>query len=67
MEKAHIVDVEEGNASAPKVLLESTTEIFLSEEHRQYLLRRHGTLDISPIPSMNDADPFNWPMWKVSI
>lgn len=38
----------------------------LSEEHRQYLLARHGTLDLDPIPDMNDADPYNWPQWRVS-
>ncbi|KAJ7935430.1 major facilitator superfamily domain-containing protein [Mycena leptocephala] len=29
----------------------------LSPEHREYILQRHGTLDIEPLPSMNDADP----------
>lgn len=38
----------------------------LSEEHRQYLLARHGFLDLDPIPDMNDADPYNWPHWRVS-
>lgn len=38
----------------------------LSEEHRQYLLARHGTLDLDPIPDMNDADPYNWSTWRVS-
>lgn len=38
----------------------------LPEEHRQYLLARHGTLDLDPIPDMNDADPYNWPKWRVS-
>jgi hypothetical protein len=37
----------------------------LSEEHRQYLLARHGTLDLDPIPDMNDADPYNWSTWRV--
>lgn len=37
----------------------------LSEEHRQYLLARHGTLELDPVPSMHDADPYNWPSWKV--
>lgn len=37
----------------------------LSEEHRQYLLQRHGTLDLQPLPDMNDADPYNWPQRKV--
>ncbi|KAJ5715656.1 uncharacterized protein N7483_012837 [Penicillium malachiteum] len=39
----------------------------LSEEHRQYLLARHGTLDLDPIPDMNDADPYNWPQWKKNL
>jgi hypothetical protein len=39
----------------------------LSEEHRQYLLQRHGTLDLDPMPSMGDADPYNWPTWKVKL
>ncbi|KAF5848551.1 hypothetical protein GGP41_005921 [Bipolaris sorokiniana] len=33
----------------------------LSEEHRQYLLQRHGTLDLDPLPTMGAADPYNWP------
>lgn len=37
----------------------------LSEQHRQYLLQRHGTLELDPMPSMGDADPYNWPTWKV--
>lgn len=37
----------------------------LSEEHKQYLLQRHGTLDLDPIPGFGDADPYNWPSWKV--
>lgn len=38
----------------------------LSPEHREYLLARHGTLDLDPIPSMDPADPLNWPSWKVA-
>ncbi|KAJ5489533.1 hypothetical protein N7539_004423 [Penicillium diatomitis] len=39
----------------------------LTEEHRQYLLARHGTLDLDPIPDMNDADPYNWPTWRKTV
>ncbi len=39
----------------------------LTQEHRDYLLQRHGTLDIDPIPTIGDADPYNWPKWKVCI
>lgn len=37
----------------------------LSKPHRDYLLERHGTLDLDPVPSMDAADPYNWPTWKV--
>ncbi|KAJ5887124.1 hypothetical protein N7504_011171 [Penicillium tannophilum] len=36
----------------------------LSESHKSYLIERHGTLDLDPIPSMDPADPYNWPGWK---
>ncbi|KAJ3546532.1 hypothetical protein NM208_g1953 [Fusarium decemcellulare] len=36
----------------------------LSEEHKQYLLERHGTINLDPVPYMSDADPLNWPKWK---
>lgn len=37
----------------------------LSSEYRQYLINRHGTVELDPMPDMNDADPYNWPKWKV--
>ncbi|KAL1304083.1 hypothetical protein AAFC00_000518 [Neodothiora populina] len=36
----------------------------LPQEHRDYLLARHGTLDLDPVPDMGDQDPYNWPTWK---
>ncbi|KAI8679148.1 MFS domain-containing protein [Fusarium keratoplasticum] len=36
----------------------------LTEEHKHYLVERHGTVELDPIPSMHDADPLNWPKWK---
>lgn len=33
----------------------------LSPTARAYLLARHGTLDLDPMPSPTDADPYNWP------
>ncbi|CAM1505899.1 Fc.00g115360.m01.CDS01 [Cosmosporella sp. VM-42] len=35
-----------------------------SNEHQQYLLERHGTTDLDPMPRMSDDDPLNWPKWK---
>ncbi|KAL4891469.1 MFS multidrug transporter [Aspergillus ambiguus] len=36
----------------------------LSDQHRAYLMQRHGTLNLDPIPSMHPGDPLNWPLWK---
>lgn len=38
----------------------------LPKAHRDYLMERHGTLELDPIPGMSPADPYNWPEWKVS-
>jgi hypothetical protein len=47
--------VESGNASG------------ITAEHRDYLIARHGTADLSPLPTMDPADPLNWPAWKVHL
>ncbi|KFY40505.1 hypothetical protein V494_03455 [Pseudogymnoascus sp. VKM F-4513 (FW-928)] len=39
----------------------------LSTSHREYLLQRHGTLELDPIPGMGDADPYNWTSSKKTI
>ncbi|KAF2141050.1 uncharacterized protein K452DRAFT_351714 [Aplosporella prunicola CBS 121167] len=39
----------------------------LTQDHRNYLLQRHGTLALDPIPSDDPADPYNWPEWKKNI
>lgn len=40
-------------------------DLSISAEHREYVLQRHGTLQLDPIPSADPADPLNWPGWKV--
>lgn len=37
----------------------------LSQAHQKYLLERHGTIELDPTPCMDEADPYNWPEWKV--
>lgn len=32
----------------------------ISEEHKQYLITKHGTYHLTPLPSMCDDDPLNW-------
>lgn len=39
----------------------------LSAEHREYLLKRHGTTDLIPLPSMDPSEPLNWSPWKKNI
>ncbi|CZR55677.1 related to synaptic vesicle transporter SVOP and related transporters (major facilitator superfamily) [Phialocephala subalpina] len=36
----------------------------ITAEHRDYLISRHGTADLNPLPTMDPADPLNWPAWK---
>jgi MFS family permease len=58
----HSPDLE--HAATHGTYLDKEEVSHLSEEHRQYLLQRHGTLDLDPLPTMGDADPYNWPTWK---
>jgi MFS family permease len=58
----HKEDLE--HAATHGTYLDKEEASHLSEEHRQYLIQRHGTLDIDPLPTMSDADPYNWPMYK---
>ena len=37
----------------------------LTEEHRQYLIQRHGSFELDPMPDASDADPYNWSASKV--
>ncbi|KAI9757720.1 MAG: hypothetical protein M4579_003345 [Chaenotheca gracillima] len=39
----------------------------LSPEHREYLMKRHGTVNLNPLPSSDPADPYNWPAWKKNV
>lgn len=54
-----------GEKSLDDTHLEDGLAEQLSPEHREYLLARHGTLDLVPLPTMDPADPLNWPSWKV--
>jgi hypothetical protein len=45
--------------------IEDVANATLASEHREYLLQRHKTLTLEPLPSADPADPLNWPSWKV--
>jgi len=61
-EKKQQNDVE--NASLPPFVELNDGVPVLTEEHRDYLIQRHGTVDLDPLPSADPADPYNWPQWK---
>ncbi|EIT80122.1 major facilitator superfamily domain-containing protein [Aspergillus flavus] len=58
------VDFVESTAGAIPTSYSDIVESRISKAHRDYLLERHGTLELDPIPSMDPADPYNWPSWK---
>ncbi|KAL4965708.1 putative MFS transporter [Aspergillus stella-maris] len=51
--------LEDAEAPVPELAASS-----LSQAHREFLLQRHGTLNLDPLPSASLADPYNWPSWK---
>jgi len=58
----HAQDLE--HATTHGTYLDKQEVVNLSENHRNYLIQRHGTVELDPLPTMNDADPYNWPSWK---
>lgn len=44
----------------PIISGEEETIDSISEEHKSYLIAKHGTYNLDPLPSMNDDDPLNW-------
>lgn len=42
---------------------QSATHVF-NHHHADYLLQRHGTTDLDPLPSADPLDPLNWPTWR---
>jgi hypothetical protein len=57
--------LEEGEGGSPSISDMNASR--LSQAHREYLLNRHGSLDLDPLPSADDDDPYNWPAWKVRM
>ncbi len=54
--------------------VESSSEIedpsqtsIVGDDRDQYILMRHGTLELDPLPSSSPRDPLNWPTWKKDV
>ena len=60
---------EESNVAAKDGLDAGSLEHYgaghLTTEHREYLLSRHKTVDLDPLPAMDPEDPLNWSSSKV--
>lgn len=59
-EKAVLADRVESGAQGDTAL-----KPVITQEHHDYLMNRHGTTDLKPVPTMDDLYPYNWPSWKV--
>lgn len=55
------------HAATHGTYLDYEEQSHISSEHREYLLNRHGTVELDPLPTMCTADPYNWPTWKVYV
>lgn len=47
--------------------IEAASGPVLAVQHIDYLIQRHGTAKLNPIPSACDIDPYNWTSWKVCL
>ncbi|CUM57104.1 unnamed protein product [Debaryomyces tyrocola] len=36
----------------------------LKTEHHDFLMKRHGSVQLEPLPSLDLADPLNWSDWR---
>jgi hypothetical protein len=55
----------EGGASAE---IEDPSQIStISDDRKRYIMKRHGTLELDPLPSSSPRDPLNWPAWKKDV
>jgi hypothetical protein len=59
------IDLVETAGHDQVVTYEESMTANLPKAHRDYLMQRHGTLELEPVPTMSPADPYNWPEWKV--
>ncbi|RFU24025.1 hypothetical protein B7463_g12310, partial [Scytalidium lignicola] len=45
-------------------LIEDVSNQRQRSRQEEYLLQRHGRIDLIPVPSADPSDPLNWPDWK---
>ncbi|KAK7224687.1 hypothetical protein V2G26_012690 [Clonostachys chloroleuca] len=65
----HLESQDEHSDTSRQPATTTTTTIIaqMTEEHKNYILKRHKTLDLDPMPSTDPNEPYNWPRWKSRI
>jgi hypothetical protein len=63
IDMASTIDITESKV-IDNIHLESAKRSTLSPEHEAYLVQRHGTTNLTPLPSTDPNDPLNWPTWR---
>lgn len=61
-QNSHMTSIDDKSAPVKEELESASVDVEpeISEEHKQYLIAKHGTYHLSPLPTMNDNDPLNW-------
>ncbi|KAI5962521.1 uncharacterized protein KGF55_003597 [Candida pseudojiufengensis] len=66
-EKGITQHIESSNSSSVENVEKTSTNYIddeeepeISEEHKQYLIKKHGTYNLIPLPTMDDNNPLNW-------
>ncbi len=60
-----VLDIEEHHISTEFKIDPDTASQAPSAAHREYLVKRHGTYELDPLPSADPNDPLNLPAWRV--
>ena len=57
-----------GDEKGPQSMhVDESPVLELDERHANYLLGRHGTIQLDPLPSADPQDPLNWPSWRKNV
>lgn len=64
---AHVEDIGDTEFGLDPSWDEAYAATGLSPVARAYMLDRHGTLDLDPMPCATDDDPYNWPSRRKTV
>ncbi|EIW84531.1 MFS general substrate transporter [Coniophora puteana RWD-64-598 SS2] len=68
MDDSERVSVQTSASSAHNEKINSPgSEVAEADSRYTEVLRRHGRIDLVPMPSDSPVDPLNWPMWRKNL